>query len=192
VYSRTGELLGRDGNHASTAAPQGVYPAGGASQGLALSVLDDAQWHGLVSLACDVPWATDPRFATFEGRREHREELDGLLAAWTTTQDGEALRDALRGLGIPVAFAVDARFTHDDPQVQATRYYEEISHDVAGTLPVPTLPLQIDGIDRWSRTPPPGLGQHNAVVLTEVLGLGDADIAALLEAGVIGTEPARR
>ncbi|MFB7890682.1 CoA transferase [Microbacterium sp. NPDC056044] len=192
VYSRTGELLGRDGNHSASAVPQGVYPADGAPQGIAFSVQGDAQWNGLVALAGDAPWAADPRFATFDGRRAHREELDGLLAAWTATQDAPALRDALRALGIPVAFAVDARFTHDDPQVQATRYYEAVAHDVAGTLPIPTLPFRVDGIDRWSRTPPPGLGQHNALVLTEVLGLDDDAIAGLFAAGVIGTEPARR
>ncbi|MCR2799309.1 CoA transferase [Microbacterium sp. zg-Y818] len=192
VYSRTGELLGRDGNHASSAAPQGVYPVSGAPHGIAISMLDDVQWQGFADLARDEAWASDPRFARFDGRRAHREELDGLLASWTTVQDAVTLRDALRALGIPVAFAVDARFTHLDPQVQATRYYEQITHDVAGTLPIPTLPFRVDGIDRWSRTPPPGLGQHNELVLTQVLGLGDADIAGLLEAGVIGTEPARR
>lgn len=115
-----------------------------------------------------------------------------MMAAWTAGQDAVTLRDALRGLGIPVALVVDARFTHDDPQIHATRYYEDVVHDVAGTLPVPTLPFRVDGIDRWSRTPPPGLGEHNASVLAEVLGLDDAAIAELLEAGVIGTEPARR
>ena len=38
--------------------------------------------------------------------------------------------------------------------------------------------------------PAPTLGQHNREVLSEVLGLGDAEIEALAEKKVIGTRPA--
>ena len=33
--------------------------------------------------------------------------------------------------------------------------------------------------------PPPSLGQHNAEVLSEVLGLGEAEIAALEQDGIL-------
>ena len=39
------------------------------------------------------------------------------------------------------------------------------------------------------KTRAPGLGDHNAEVLQELLGLDDAQIAALAKAGVIGTVP---
>ena len=95
-------------------------------------------------------------------------------------------------LGIPAALAADARFTHDDPQVQATRYFEDVTHPIAGTLPIPTLPFRVDGIDRWSRTPPPQLGQDTVAVLTELLGISEDDVAQLVDSGISGTEPARR
>ena len=39
------------------------------------------------------------------------------------------------------------------------------------------------------RSAPPTLGQHNHQVLSEVLGLGDDEIAALSRDGIIGTKP---
>ena len=192
VYSRTGELLGRDGNHSRRCAPQGVYPVADALHGIAISIVDDDQWRSIGTLAPGERWAKDPRFVDFAGRRQHREELDRLLATWSSTQRGEILRQRLVELGIPAALAADARFTHDDPQVQATRYFEDVTHPIAGTLPIPTLPFRVDGIDRWSRTPPPQLGQDTVAVLTELLGISEDDVAQLVDSGISGTEPARR
>jgi crotonobetainyl-CoA:carnitine CoA-transferase CaiB-like acyl-CoA transferase len=62
-------------------------------------------------------------------------------------------------------------------------------HPVAGAIPVPGMPYRWSGIDHWIRTPSPTLGQHNHEVLSEVLGLDDAEIRRLEEQQVIGTRP---
>jgi crotonobetainyl-CoA:carnitine CoA-transferase CaiB-like acyl-CoA transferase len=61
---------------------------------------------------------------------------------------------------------------------------------VAGPLPIPTLPFRIDGVGPWIRRPAPVFGQHTDEVLTELLGLDTAELAALRDAGVVADRPA--
>ena len=39
------------------------------------------------------------------------------------------------------------------------------------------------------RMPPPALGEHNAYILGELLGVSDEEIEELEEAGIIGEKP---
>ncbi len=71
----------------------------------------------------------------------------------------------------------------------ARRFYEEIDHPVAGHHPVPGLPFRLSGVEHWLRLPAPTMGQHNHEILRELLGMTDAEIAALEDAEVIGTVP---
>jgi crotonobetainyl-CoA:carnitine CoA-transferase CaiB-like acyl-CoA transferase len=49
------------------------------------------------------------------------------------------------------------------------------------------MPFKYRSVDKWYQTSAPTLGQHNASVLGDLLGLDTASIAALTEKGVIGT-----
>jgi crotonobetainyl-CoA:carnitine CoA-transferase CaiB-like acyl-CoA transferase len=54
---------------------------------------------------------------------------------------------------------------------------------------VPAIPFKYRSVDKWYRSTAPTLGQHNASILGELLGLDAASIAALTEKGVIGNRP---
>ena len=60
-----------------------------------------------------------------------------------------------------------------------------VDHPLVGTFETPTLPFRMDGIDHWSRSPAPTLGQHTEEILTE-LGVDAAELARLRDAGIIG------
>ena len=59
-YTAHGVVLERDGNRSPGAAPQGLYPAAGDDNWLAISVETDAQWEALVHALGSPTWATDP------------------------------------------------------------------------------------------------------------------------------------
>jgi crotonobetainyl-CoA:carnitine CoA-transferase CaiB-like acyl-CoA transferase len=71
----------------------------------------------------------------------------------------------------------------------ARGFYEEIDHPVAGRHPVPGLPFRLSGVQHWLRQPAPTIGQHNREILSELLGMTEAEIDALEAAEVIGTLP---
>jgi crotonobetainyl-CoA:carnitine CoA-transferase CaiB-like acyl-CoA transferase len=77
------------------------------------------------------------------------------------------------------------------PQLQARGFFEELDHPVVGRCQLPAMPIRLgESGRRWLLRAAPTLGQHNAQILTELLGQDDASIAALSAAKVIGTRPA--
>jgi crotonobetainyl-CoA:carnitine CoA-transferase CaiB-like acyl-CoA transferase len=76
----------------------------------------------------------------------------------------------------------------EHPQFVHRSFYETVDHPVAGPIGVPTYPLRISGIDRWTARPAPTLGQHNAEVLG-ALGLDATELERLEATGVTGTRP---
>ena len=77
-------------------------------------------------------------------------------------------------------------------QLRHRRFFEQVGHPVNNAAPHSTLPVNLaTGPEAFHRAAAPMLGEHNHELLAG-LGLSDADIAALSDAGVIGTEPGRR
>ena len=65
------------------------------------------------------------------------------------------------------------------------RTLEWLDHPVFGRIVVPTTPLRVHGVDKVETVPSPSIGQHNAEVYGDWLGLGAEEIAALEADGVI-------
>ena len=63
-----------------------------------------------------------------------------------------------------------------------------LTHPIAGTHPIATVPFRFDDVDTWIHRPAPTLGQHSAEVLAE-LGYSEEEIEALAEAKIIGETP---
>ena len=190
-YGASGTLLERDGNRGPDAAPQNVYPCAGDEEWLALAVADDDQWRLLREHLGDPDWARDPELATAAARRAAHDRIDDELAAWCATQDARAAADALSVAGVPAGYVVDGRDIAHNPQLVHRGYFGDEEHPVTGTHPIPTVPFRFasrHGRD-WLTRPAPTLGQHNREVLGGELGLADAELTALEQAGVIGTRP---
>lgn len=188
-WTATATLLERDGNHARGHAPQGVYAGAGAEQWLALSVVTDEQWQALVAYTGITSW-TDPILTSPEGRWKQRYRLEEDLRTWTAGRDVAATAADLVAAGVPAAHVRDQRFVHLHEQIAARGYFEDIEHPVVGRIPIPVLPFRFGRIPRWSRLPPPTVGQDNREVLEKELGLSQQRIDELAERQVIGTRPA--
>lgn len=187
-WTAYGRVLGRAGNRSPRACPQGVYACSGVEQWLALSVTDDAVWAALVGVMDGPVWAKDAELEKWDGRRRREDELDDRLTSWAAEQDLGSAVERLRLAGVPAAPAWDPRRVAAHPQFQARGFYEEVDHPVAGRIGIPTQPLRLSGVDRWTRRPAPTLGQHNAEVLS-ALGLDQSELDRLEAAGVIGRRP---
>jgi crotonobetainyl-CoA:carnitine CoA-transferase CaiB-like acyl-CoA transferase len=193
-YSAYGELLTRQENRGPVSAPQGVYrcaPVGDdAEQYVAIAVATDAHWRALVSLLDDPDWARSPELASAEGRRAHHDEIDARLDAWLANQPRQAAALQLVSAGVPASEVVNAHDVMPHPQLEARGFFQTLEHPVTGTSRYPGFPMRFSAFGSGLHpSPPPTLGQHNAEVLREELGLSDEEIEALREAKVIGERP---
>jgi crotonobetainyl-CoA:carnitine CoA-transferase CaiB-like acyl-CoA transferase len=178
-----GRISTARGNESRTSAPSGVYPASGEERWIAIDVPDEACWQALAATA-DAGWADDPRFADLAARRTHSGALDEVIASWTSPQDVEGLENRLQSVGVPVHRVSTSQDAFDDPQLAARTHFVWIEHPEVGNVPFENTRAIL------SSTPArpglcPTLGQHNALVLSEILGLQDDEITELIIAGAI-------
>ena len=89
----------------------------------------------------------------------------------------------------PVAKVLQPHRQAELAQLQHRGFFERVDHPLNLAASHSTLPIGVSsGPTRFHRTAAPLLGEHNLELLRE-LGLGDDEIAALEEEGVIGTAP---
>ncbi len=188
-HQLTGVVRGVEGNRSPQAAPHGAYRcrdgADGRERWIALAVHDDAEWRALCG-AADEPALSDPRFAGAPGRKAHEDELDALLAAWAEARGAEEVLAALRGAGVPSAPVRDGRDLLDDPQLTSRDHYVRPPHAGVRSPPLARLGFRIEGAHHGPERSAPHLGQHTALVLSEVLGLGEAEITERSRLGAFG------
>jgi crotonobetainyl-CoA:carnitine CoA-transferase CaiB-like acyl-CoA transferase len=194
-FTATGNLLHREGNRSPEAAPQGLYPCRGhdattSPRWLALSVATDAQWAALKAVLGNPAWTRASAFDTHRGRRAAHDRIDAMLRPWAATCEFAEVVEVLVAAGVPAAPVADPRATSRNPQLIARGFYEAVDHPVVGSHPIPGLPFRYASVDRWLHRPAPTLGQHNAEILRELLGLGSDEIARLEAEAVIGQLPA--
>ncbi|MGV0745977.1 CaiB/BaiF CoA transferase family protein [Mycolicibacterium sp. XJ870] len=193
--SAYGVLLQRDGNRGPVSAPQNLYQTADidefdrADSWVAIAVSTDAQWEALREAIGRPDWARDPELSTAAGRRAQHDLIDEKLAAWCAPRSGDDIVGTLWPAGVPVAKVMQPHRQSELPQLWHRRFFEHVGHPVNTAAPHSTLPVTLaNGPREFHREPAPLLGEHNYEVLAE-LGLDEDDIAALVDDGVIGTEP---
>ena len=72
-----------------------------------------------------------------------------------------------------------------DPHLQERQAYAEIEHPLVGIEWVYGMPWLLSGTAGGVRAPAPSLGEHNGYVLGELLGVPEAELERLAEAGAV-------
>ena len=129
--------------------------------------------------------AEDPRFATNGKRVENREELTRLLGVIFARRTKKEWVELLDAAGVPNGPINDIAQVFDEPQVKARGVRIEVTHPVAGKVPMVASPMRFSGTPLEHKTPPPLLGEHTDEVLQKVLGKKPEEIARLRDAKVL-------
>ncbi|MHB1467693.1 MAG: CaiB/BaiF CoA transferase family protein [Solirubrobacteraceae bacterium] len=180
-----GQVPMRTGNrHAGLAeAPYNVYPA--ADGHVAVICVSDAHWVGLAGLIGRPELGEHEDFATRQARAEHMDEVDEVVAAFTSQHERDPLCELLRANRVPCAPVRDLGEVVTDPHLRERGMLQEIDHPDFGPLTVPHSPLYFHEQERLPLEPSPALGEHNEDVLCGMLGLEPAEVDRLRDEEVI-------
>jgi benzylsuccinate CoA-transferase BbsF subunit len=185
-YTVNGRVEQPQGNLAEYAAPHGVYPCRGDDRWLALSIGTDEHWRALLGELDAAELAGDERFRTLVARHRNHVALDAALASRTTEHSAFQLMARLQERGVPAAVVQNyADLIDGDPQLRHRGHFAVLDHPEMGPSIYNSPPFTLSGADPVMRAPAPLLGQHTRQVCTELLGLADAEVDALVNAGVL-------
>lgn len=120
-----------------------------------------------------------------EGQRyQHRDALTGLFTVWFSSHTAEEIASALAATSLLWERYRTFAETATSPKVTDNPLFTMLDQPRLGQYLAPGLPLEIDGAYP-SAVPAPALGDHTVDVLAHRLGLTDAEIGALTEAGTV-------
>ncbi|MDA1309421.1 MAG: CaiB/BaiF CoA-transferase family protein [Proteobacteria bacterium] len=184
-YLVSGKIPVKLGNEHPNIVPYKVF--GTADGYVILAVGNDRQFQDWCRCAGAEDLGADPRFATNPLRIGNREALYEAMPAYMERKTTRQWLEVLASAKVPCSPVNNIKQVFENEQVQAREMRIEMDHPKAGSGKVPLIgnPLKMSATPPQYRQAPPVLGEHTDEVLAEVLGLDEAGILALKQAGTV-------
>ncbi|MCH8186878.1 MAG: CoA transferase, partial [Chloroflexi bacterium] len=110
--------------------------------------------------------------------------VDKMVSDWTMQRDKHEVMRIVGGGGIPCGAVMNAEDIHNDPHLLERGMITTMDHPQRGKFKMPGFPVQLSD-SPVEMEPAPLLGQHNAEVYKELLGLTADDLVRLEQEAVI-------
>jgi crotonobetainyl-CoA:carnitine CoA-transferase CaiB-like acyl-CoA transferase len=183
-YDHSGLIRERSGSILPGIAPSNVYSCKDGEYMIGAN--KDSLWKRLAVAMGRPELGDDPRYATHLARGEHQTELDDLINAWTATLTVDEVDALMTAHSIPAGRVYRAPEMLADPHFQAREAIIEVETERFGPLKMQGTFPKLSATPSSVRRPAPSkVGQHNAEIYGELLGLDEAALAALEQAGTI-------
>ena len=156
---------------------------------MVIAVNSQEEWYALVRAMGDPPALISDKYSDHQSRQQYHDELDAIIQSWTLQHTHQEVMNILQSQGVPAGAVWNAEELVADPQLNDRGFFWEIDHPEVGIKRYSGFPIKMSGIPEWPKNPAPCLGEHNAEVLKNVLGLSDEEIQKLEADGVIGIDP---
>jgi len=163
----------------------GCYRCKGKDRWCVIAVYSEEEWQILCSLMGETALATDTRFSSRQDRQKHKRELDAVIGMWTLEQTAESAVERLQQAGITAGVVQNAQDLANDPQLAANNFFNTLDHPELGEITTETTPIRFNNTPRESWNASPLLGEANAYVFGELLGMSVADIRSYEKKGII-------
>ena len=123
-------------------------------------------------------------FATLEARRANKEALDALIEGWTSTRSGDEICRILEARGIGAAIVRDYKDIIANEHAKATNSFVSLNVPHVGPAPYPGVPFDLsESPTEYGKVPK--IGEDNYEVLHKFLNMSEAEVAALVDEGVL-------
>ena len=184
-YAKKGQVSARTGNrHGGMAeSPYNVYPT---TDGfIAIVASSDDQWSRLLTVIGRSELIGDVRFSTLGARVQRIDEVDVIVAAFTTPRTKEDAFQQLISAGVTCAPVRDIGEVVNDEHMLGRKALEWVEHPLYGRIPLPRSSLRFSDVPMPDIEPSGEVGRNNASVYGEWLGLGAEAVAELVRNQII-------
>lgn len=183
-YGTLGKIKQPTGGAIATAAPSNAYPSAD-GQWVLIAANSEPLFAKLMALIGREELVGAPGYASNPERVANVARLDEAIGQWSRRYSADALVAMLDASDIPNCKAYTAADCATDPQYIARGMVRQVPDPHFGTVlhagVVPHVP-ESPGVVRWAG---PDLGEHNHMVLGELLGIDGAAVDALVAEGVL-------
>jgi formyl-CoA transferase len=183
-YAVHGYVRERSGSKLPGIAPSNVYRCSDGE--LLIGANQDSVFARLCEAMGEPELARDPRYVDHVARGKNQEELDARIEAWTRTRTVAEVEALMHEHAIPAGRVYTPRDMLEDPHFAAREAIVDVPHPRWQGLKMQ------NAFPRLSRTPPgihrlapQEIGQDNAAIYGELLGLDDDALAAKRSSGII-------
>jgi crotonobetainyl-CoA:carnitine CoA-transferase CaiB-like acyl-CoA transferase len=184
VYDQLGIVQGRTGNRAPFTAPRNAY------------LTKDGRWLGLSGSAQSIAERVvrlcgredlidEPWFKDHKGRLEHVDELDDVIQGWVGERTTEEVLEAFAEYEGAIAPIYSIEDIVKDPQYLARETITRVPHPRLGSVLMPNVITKMTETPGRIDHPGPSIGEHNEEIYLGELGLTQAELDDLKEAGVV-------
>jgi glutaryl-CoA transferase len=178
-YLVSGKVPQRMGNAHQNIVPYQTFAT--ADGHIIVAAGNDQQFDNLCKLVNRPDLSVDVRFARNSARVAHRVILVPLLETIFLGKTSAWWLEALEAIGIPCGPINSLAEVWQNPQVVERCMRVDLDHQVAGSVANVASPLRLSRTPVSYRSAPPLLGADTKSVLSELLGWGPAELAALKE-----------
>jgi crotonobetainyl-CoA:carnitine CoA-transferase CaiB-like acyl-CoA transferase len=172
-----------DGNKHPEMAPHGAYPCR-AGEWISIAVSSDNGWKALAEAMGKPELAQHPSFKRHADRKANESELDRLVSEWTASCDARELACELQKRGVAAAKSQSSVDLVSDAHLWSRGFFQEVTDRTTGQTRSILGPSWKMSRGAAITDAAPRLGEHNAYVFGEVLGLSAAEQQKLSDAGV--------
>ena len=150
---------------------------------LFMHVSSNEQWYRLLNVVGRPELKDDPRFATPVTRGAHRAETNQVVLDWLKDRTKLEAMETFCRAGVPCGAVRDTLEVLNDPDLRRRGIFVTVHDKERGDVTIPGWPIQFsDAYVPVTAAPQPG--EHNHEVLAGLLGLSEAEVAALTQPAV--------
>jgi formyl-CoA transferase len=141
-------------------------------------------WQSLCEAIGRPELADDERFSNARSRAHNLEPLTAIISEWTRERTKHEVMKILGEAGVPCGKVLDSVELLNDPHLRERGMVVTVNHPVRGEFTMPGCPVRLEDSPVEVKAAPL-LGQHNAEVYGELLGMNAGDLQRLKSAGVV-------
>ncbi len=187
AFEKTGHVANRTGSRLPGSNPNNLYPTGDGSF-ILITAMADSLFKRLAGVMDQPELADDPRFAKALARNRHAEDLDDIIAAWTSRHPLATLEQKLTAASVPATRIYTMADIFADPHYAARKSIVAASDEAMGSVAMAGVVPRLSATPGSVRHAGRNIGQDTEQVLEDVLGYDATRIAELVSNGVVARD----